>query len=205
MPVTHSVEHLAATIGVAAAAFVATNLDDVFLLLALFSNPSFRPAQVVAGQMIGMAILIALSVVGAFLALVVAPGYVGLLGFVPLGLGIWHFLRRGNSDDDTQAQAAMSGALRGLAVVAITVANGADNIGVYVPMFATAVRLQVAVYAGTILLLTAGLCWLAHALIQHPRLGTPIQRFAGPVTPFVLMALGVYILVESHAYRIMGL
>ena len=83
-----TLEQIAAAIGLAAVLFVATNIDDIFILLALFSNPSFRPVQVIAGQMVGMALVIALSVAGALLALVIAPAYVGLLGLVPLALGI---------------------------------------------------------------------------------------------------------------------
>jgi cadmium resistance protein CadD (predicted permease) len=193
---------LVAAIGLALALFVATNIDDIFILLALFSNPGYRPAQVVAGQMLGMALVIALSIAGAFLALAIAPMYVGLLGFVPLALGILKLVRK-HEADDTAAPDAASGALRMLAVTAITVANGSDNIGVYVPVFATSGRVHVAIYAVTMLVATAGLCWLAHALIQHPRLGAPIRRYAGPITPFVLIGLGVYILIESRAFAVL--
>lgn len=199
-----TLEQVAAAIGLAAVLFIATNIDDIFILLALFANPSFRPAQVITGQMLGMALVIALSVAGALLALVIAPAYVGLLGLVPLALGIVRLVRKDKAGDDTETPAATSGALRVLAVTAITVANGADNIGVYVPMFATAGRVHVAIYAATMLALTAGLCGIAHALIQHPKLGPPIRRFARPVTPFVLIALGIYILVESHAFAIIS-
>jgi cadmium resistance protein CadD (predicted permease) len=51
---------------------------------------------------------------------------------------------------------------------------------------------------------TAGLCWVAYALIQHPRLGPPLQRFAGPITPFVLIGLGIYILLESRAFAVLA-
>jgi cadmium resistance protein CadD (predicted permease) len=195
-------EQLATAFGLALLLFVATNIDDVFILLALFSDPSFRPAEVVAGQLLGMAVLLALSVAGALLAVVIAPGYVGLLGIVPLAFGILQLIRKHEDVSGMPAPAAARSALRVLAVSAITIANGADNIGVYIPMFATANRLQLAVYAVTMLASTAALCWLAHALIHHPRLGAPIRRFAESATPFILIALGVYILLESRAYTI---
>jgi len=201
---TGTVEQLAAAIGIAAALFVATNIDDIFILLALFSNPSFRPVHVVTGQMIGMALVIALSIAGALLALVVAPQYVGLLGLVPLSLGIVKLVRKDKDEDETATPDAASGALRVLAVTAITVANGSDNIGVYVPVFATSGRVNVTIYAVTMLVSTAGLCWVAYALIRHPRLGPPIRRFAGPITPFVLIGLGIYILIESRAFQVLG-
>jgi cadmium resistance protein CadD (predicted permease) len=193
---------VAAAIALAVLLFLGTNIDDVFVLLALFSNPSFRPGQVIAGQMVGMALVIALSIAGALLALVIAPQYVGLLGLVPLALGILHLVRKRDDADPTEAAASMSSGVRVLAVTAMTVANGGDNIGIYIPVFATAGRLHVAIYAATMLALTAGLCWFAYGLIRHPRLGAPIRRFAEPAMPFILIALGAYILIESRAYAI---
>jgi cadmium resistance protein CadD (predicted permease) len=205
MGIGATLEQLATAIGVASVVFTATNIDDVFILLALFSNPSFRASQIVAGQLSGMAALIALSIVGALLARAIAPGYVvGLLGLVPLALGVIQVFRRDQPVDDSASPAARSSMLRILAVAAITVANGGDNVGVYIPMFATANRIQLTAYAMTMLALTAGLSWLAHALIQHPRLGAPIHRFAATGTPFILIALGLYILIESRAYEILG-
>ena len=204
MGIAATLQQLTTAIGLGAVVFTATNIDDVFVLLVLFSSPSFRPAQIVIGQLVGMAALIGLSIAGALLARALAPGYVGLLGLVPLALGVLQVLRSGSEPDDTSAPAARRGILGSFVVAAITVANGGDNIGVYVPMFATANRLQLTAYTVTMLALTAGLSWLAHAVIQHPRWGAPIRRAANTVTPFVLIALGLYILIESRAYAVFG-
>lgn len=200
-----SLEQIATAISIAAVLFVATNIDDVFILLALFANPDFRPMQVVVGQLVGMALIIALSLAAAYFAVLLAPSYVGLLGLVPLGLGIWHLIRRRakrDDDDALETPGASSSAARIVAAAAITVANGSDNIGVYAPMFATAGRFTVAIYAITMLILTFGLCQLAWALIRHPRLGGPIRKYAGRATPYVLILLGLFILIESRSYAI---
>lgn len=195
-------ESIARDVGLGALLFAGTNIDDVFILLALFSNRSFRALEILAGTLLGMAGLIALSIAGALLAIAIAPGYVGLLGLVPLGLGILQLMRRGDDDDDETGPAAQGGILRAFAVGTITIANGGDNLGVYIPMFATADRLTLAIYAATMLALTAGLCWFAHTLVNHPRWSDPLRRYAGPLTPFILIALGLYILIESRAYTL---
>lgn len=197
-----ALESIARAAGLGVLLFAGTNIDDVFILLALFSNRSFRTVEIVAGTLLGMAVLLALSIAGALLAIAIAPGYVGLLGLVPLGLGILHLVRRGDDDAEESGAAAHSGWLRMLAVSMITIANGGDNLGVYIPMFVTADRLTLSIYVMTMLALTGVLCWFAYGLVHHPRWGEPIRRYAGPVTPFILIALGLYILIESRAYTL---
>jgi cadmium resistance protein CadD (predicted permease) len=201
-------EQLATRVGLGCLLFLSTNIDDVLLLLLLFGSPALRPAYVLAGQLLGMAALLAVSVLMARLALVVAPAWVGVLGLVPLGLGLVQLvqlIRRSAGDDAPQTfePAAHSGVLRTLAVALVTVANGGDNIGVYTPVFANAPRGALAVYFLTVLALTLVLCELVRRSMRHPRLGALVQRYAGPITPFVLIALGLYILIDSRVYALL--
>jgi cadmium resistance protein CadD (predicted permease) len=197
-----ALEQIARAVGLGVLLFAGTNIDDVFILLALFSSRSFRTLEIVVGTVVGMAVLLALSIAGALLAIAIAPGFVGLLGLVPLGLGIFHLVRRGSDEDGDSRAAAHSGLLRTFAVGVVTIANGGDNLGVYIPMFVTADRVTLAIYIATMLALTGALCWFAYALVNHPRWGDPIRRYAGPITPFILVALGLYILIESRAYTL---
>lgn len=63
--------------------------------------------------------------------------YIGLLELIPIRLGIkeivCNFKRKSTDESDEQTQKA-----GGLvwSVLFVTVANGADNIGVYIPLFA---------------------------------------------------------------------
>jgi cadmium resistance protein CadD (predicted permease) len=199
---------LLGVLGIGAVMFVSTNVDDIFVLLALFADPAFRPGQVIAGQLAGIASLFLLSAAGAALALVVAPAYVGLLGLAPLGLGIWRLLAllRGREDvgEEAQRSGAAGSAARVLAVALVTVANGGDNIGVYVPVFASQPRAALAVFAGIFFVMTCLWCLLGYYLVSHPKLGAPIRRYAKPLTPFVLIALGLFILIESRAYALVS-
>jgi cadmium resistance protein CadD (predicted permease) len=193
--------HPWSTLGLAVMLFAATNVDDVFLLVALFADPGYRPRQVVMGQLLGMAALIAASAAAALLALVVPPRYVGLLGIVPLALGIVQLFRRGDAEEE-EAPGLRRGLGKTLAVALVTVANGGDNLAVYIPFFATRTRAELIVTSAVFLVLTGGLCALAHALVSHPRLGEPLRRHAPWVTPLVLIALGVVILIEAESYRL---
>lgn len=187
-------QQVSAAFAVAVLLFLATNVDDIFLLLALFANPSFRPAQIVLGQVLGMAVLLALSLAGSLAAVAVAPRFVALLGLLPLCLGILQLVRTREPEADRESSSPQAV----LSVLFITVANGGDNLGVYIPLFASASRAELAVYMSVMLALALVWCWLAHRLITNPRLGGPIRRYLAPATPFVLIALGLYILLKPQ-------
>lgn len=186
----------AALLSLAVGLFVTTNIDDLFVILGFFSDPKFAPRQVAAGQLLGIATLYAVSVTASLLALVVSPAYVGLLGILPILIGlkkIWE-LRQGGGANDSDEPHVHGGRWRALSVAAVTIADGGDNLSVYIPIFATRSGAEVAVigvvFAGMTLVWLAAAFWLT----RHRLLGGPLRRYGQRVVPFVLVGLGGYIL-----------
>jgi len=68
--------------------FIATNIDDLFILVMFFSNPSFNIKQVIIGQYIGVSLLIAISGVSYFAALIIPSAWIGLMGIFPIIIGL---------------------------------------------------------------------------------------------------------------------
>jgi len=62
-------------VAIGVAAFAATNIDDIFVLMVFISSLSFPVRHIVLGQYLGIGLLIAISVVGSLISLVV-PTYV---------------------------------------------------------------------------------------------------------------------------------
>ncbi|UQA56834.1 cadmium resistance transporter [Polyangium aurulentum] len=187
-------------LGVGLVVFIATNVDDLLLIAAFFADPSFAPRHVVAGQILGIAALVALSAACALFAVVVPEGWIGLLGLVPLGLGLrglWA-LRRGEEDgDDDEAPPRPDMAhAKVLAVAGVTVANGGDNLGVYIPLFSSAPKL-VPLYAALFVVMTGVFCAIGYHLVHNALLGRRIQRWGRLALPFVLVALGLLILSRA--------
>jgi cadmium resistance protein CadD (predicted permease) len=187
-------------LGTAVVVFVATNVDDLLLLAALFGSALLARA-VVAGQFIGIAVLTAVSVCAAYAATAVPGGWIRWLGLLPIALGIWLLVRpwRGTSDDaDDDALAAERKFearvhSQALAVAAITIANGGDNLAVYVPLFAKDVSV-LPLYIGVFVLLTALWCWLGYLLVKNPVGGAVMKRWGHVLLPFVLIAIGLDVL-----------
>jgi cadmium resistance protein CadD (predicted permease) len=120
-------------------AFVATNIDDIFVLMMFFSSLTFPVRQVVLGQYIGIGLLIAISVLGSLIALVVPTYIIGLMGIIPIAIGIKNLVEIRKKNKSASRQVVQDkknrSSLSFLAVAAVTFSNGGDNIGVYVPLF----------------------------------------------------------------------
>src|SRR6476469_2184456 len=85
--------------------FAATNIDDIIILMLFFAqvNSSFRPKHIVSGQYLGFTVLILASLPGFFGGLIVPKAWIGLLGLLPIAIGISHLVKRDNEENDVQA------------------------------------------------------------------------------------------------------
>ena len=199
---------LISDVGVGIVVFVSTNIDDIFLLAAFFADPRLRARSIVIGQYLGIGALVLVSALAARLALAFPAGWVALLGAVPLLMGLTKLRALRGSAVDTEGDsdarriqeqehtAERRLGLPVLAVASVTVANGGDNVAVYVPLFATAFD-AVATYALTFAVMTGVWCALGYMLVNNNVLGGAIRRYGHVILPFVLIALGIYILSDA--------
>jgi len=94
---------LIATINMGIATAVATTFDDNIYLTAFFSevDRTFRPKHVVVGEFLGFTVLMIVSLIGFVLGLVIPSTWTGLLGILPILIGI-NNLRTLNRDDSVE-------------------------------------------------------------------------------------------------------
>ena len=196
MPV-HSASFLSkALLGVGL--FASTNIDDIFLPMAFFADSRLRRSAIVVGKFVGIGSLTLLSAIAAAGSFVVSPEWIALLGIVPLGLGLhalWSNRRAAlvHEDDDGIEQAPTAFLAQVGAVAGVTAANGGDNLGVYVPVFAedfSAIPVFILVFA----LMTVLWCVAGNLLVSHPRISGSMRRLSRHLLPYVLIVLGVWIL-----------
>lgn len=121
-------------LGRAIVAFAATNTDDIFILSLFFAQKNLKRWHIVAGQYLGLAALIMVSLIGYFARLIIPQTWIGLLGLAPIAIGIkklidWNQGKETNTESRTHAASVFT-------VTAVTFANGGDNIGINVPLFA---------------------------------------------------------------------
>jgi cadmium resistance protein CadD (predicted permease) len=78
----------------------------------------------------------------------------------------------------------------------VTLANGADNVGVYVPLFAVTRRylwLILAVYMA----LVPVWCFAGKAVGNHGWVVRSLVRYGHWVVPLVFIGLGIYVLLSG--------
>ena len=182
------------------AAFATTNLDDAFVLLVFFGDRRYRARHVFIGQALGVGLLVVLSLIGALVALALPARAIGLLGLLPIAIGVKHLLeqRRGQPDEpEAAAPPGAAGWRQAAAVAGITVANGGDNLGVYVPLFATRSPLETALILGGFAVMLVMWTFAGYYLARHSAVAARLQRLSGVVMPWVLIGLGAAIIVDS--------
>lgn len=194
-------ESLVAIPSLAIALFASTNIDDVFVLLGFFADPKFRARDVVLGQYLGITALFCVSVAASLFSLVIPRTYVGLLGAVPILIGmkkLFDLYRRRDATEESLERHADTGDNGRAATVAfVTLANGGDNIGIYTPTFAIRSAHELVVIGLIFAVMTALWCFFAHWMVNHPKLGAPIRRYGHRVTPIVLIGLGILIFYQA--------
>ncbi|WP_328418732.1 cadmium resistance transporter [Micromonospora sp. NBC_00389] len=178
----------------AAVVFAATDIDDIVILTLFFVTARRtgrpRPWQIVAGQYLGIGTLAVASAVVAAGLLVVPDPWTGLLGLLPIALGVRALVRR----DDDEAPAVVASTL---GVAGVTIANGADNVAVYVPVFRAFGPADSAVFLLVFVLLIAVWCAAGAWLGGHRRVVRLVERAGHWLVPALFVGIGLVILVSS--------
>jgi cadmium resistance transport/sequestration family protein len=187
-------------------AFVSTNIDDLFILTLFFGNRKYKTKEIVTGQLLGIAALIGISSLGSLLGLIISEAYIGLLGLLPVYFGLRSFLNLlsdKEENDESPEDINSSKAKRGniLMVAGVTMANGGDNIGIYIPLFVPMLWIDKMIMIIIFLLMTVVWCIIARYFATHPYVAKTVDKYGHAITPVVLIALGIFILYENGTIR----
>lgn len=191
-------------------AFTATNLDDLVMLTLLFSqiNATFRRHHIVFGQYLGFCVLVMISLPGFFGGMILPRHWIGLLGLIPIAIGLSRWLNHNHDEsEEVQENPAESQPLpfasflspQTYSVAAITIANGSDNLGIYVPLFASSNLGGLLVILCIFFSLIGIWCYASYMLTRQRAIAELLTRYGNYLVPFVLMGLGVFIILDSQA------
>ena len=193
-------ESLIVVVALSLLAFAATNLDNLIVLVGVVSRPGQPFASVVSGALLSVASMLVLCGVAALAADFVPKRWIGLLGLVPIALGVRELYGLAvTRSEEAGASASAAAAVSALGVASVMLANSADSLGALAPIFAETQLALLPVIALAILAVSLAGCLLARWIASHPRVG-PVLRRVGPVlVPFVLIAVGTYVLLDTRS------
>ena len=186
--------------------FVATNIDDIIVLSLFYARGAGQRGttrKILLGQYLGFGgILLAAVVISLGARSFLPEDALPYFGLIPLALGLyaaWRAWRNRGDDDDDEAKVADK-QVGVLTVAAVTFANGGDNIGVYVPVFATASTTAIIAYCLVFLALVGLLVLAAKYVATRRPIAEILERWEHILFPIVLIALGIFILVSGLAF-----
>jgi cadmium resistance protein CadD (predicted permease) len=176
--------------------FAVTNIDDLIVLALFFARARVAGSggrSVVLGQYLGFAAILAGCLAGALGAGQLPDRAIRYLGLVPILLGLWGLwtVRRRQDGTDEAPRAGTWWAIAG-----VTVANGGDNLGVYVPAFAGRSGAELIGLTAVFLVLVGVWCGLGRLLTAHPAVIAAVHRWGDVLTPIALIAIGCVILAS---------
>jgi len=196
-------ESLMEVLGLAIVLFATTNIDDLFVLLSFFANRKYRGREIIVGQFAGITVLYGVSAVCSLTSLIIPQAYIGFLGLVPIVMGIKKlFGLRKSQREKLKRDIYTKTHGRIFSVALLTVANGGDNVGVYIPVFATRSIYEIFLIGLVFIVMTAVWCFVACWLVDHPTLGGPIRFYAHRIVPFVLVGLGLLIMFKAGSFEL---
>ena len=188
----------AIVVAVAAGAFMATNLDNLVLMIGLFGRYDDRRYEVLFGYLVGMLVIGAATFYVGKLAGNAPVQYLGLLGVVPVLIGLAEIMRlfrnKGVVKDPVVPGA---GSTAVVATLLAQLGNSTDTIITYSVLFSDANDLAdllvVLSFAGMALLLAL----VAYLALRHPWLSRPVQLYGHYITPLILITVGMYVLSNT--------
>jgi len=206
---------LPADLGIAAAAFVGTNIDNTMVTMAMVAGaPVERAHRIAVGQVVGFVVLVAVAAAGAIVLFEFSTAVVGLLGLVPIAIGVKGLLglAREPSPPDggagggrrRRSRAADRAVGRSLTAAAlVTIGAGGDNLAAYIPLFrvggATNIVAIVAVFALGEVAVTAAV--LSGG--RHPKARQLMDRLGAVAVPVLLCCIGVLVMVEAGTFSLL--
>lgn len=163
------------------------------------------PLKITVGQYLGFTVIIAISLIGFGVAVALPSQPIGFLGLLPILLGVWKFFNLlfpwpDNVDEQQPTSSLTAKAKPILKVSIITIMNGGDNIGVYVPLFSQAKGAEIAVYVVVYYILLGVWCLVACLIMKQKHVLRLAQKYASILIPFLYLGLGIYIVIKSDCY-----
>ena len=191
-------------------------------------NNNMKIKHIFIGQYLGIGFLTTISIIGALGVSVAPSEYVGFLGLVPIYLGVkayFDYKKENNDNKDVTNQELQNNTntrsieleettyirkkhtlnfVRNfinpsvIKVFSLTLANGADNIGIYVPLFTSMNLMGIIVTVIIFMLLIALWCFIALKLSERSFVQKNIEKYKHIFVPIIFICLGIFIFKESE-------
>lgn len=200
---------MALVIAASVIAYITTEMDDLLLLLVLFSRAKNKTERtcIIVGKYIGLALVVCCCTMFAVYISKVPSKYIGLLGFVPIVIGVRSLFEKKNDDEDANADTPLQNTnsfpekiLFVAETVVMTLASSGDNIAVYIPFFTSLHGFDFLAMSIVFIVMQALWCILSLLVCNAKQVRQFNQQFYRIIIPVLFFSLGIYILIKDGTF-----
>ncbi len=119
---------------------------------------------------------------------------------VPFGLGI-KILIRGEDNEQEIVDKNQKYKSIWIQVLAITIGLGADDIGVYIPLFTTLTGWEIMQMILVFGFGTALLCFISYQLTRIEKITSFIEKYERFIIGIIFVGIGMYVMYECGTFR----
>lgn len=183
--------------GIAALAYLGTNVDNFAILVALYGRFPGRAAAIMTSHAVLTGLLVALAALMSRLGDRLPVEYIGFLGVVPLALGCYWLYRLWRPPAAVGTAPTIA---RGTAFGATFLAqagNVSDSLIVLAALLSDTAGASDTLVALAVLLSAVGFALVARIAVESSTIGAIAGRWAHIAAPFVMIGVGAYILLNT--------
>jgi len=184
-----------------AGSFVATNMDNLLLLVVLLGANAKRRSAVLLGFICSNIAVICVSALGVAVGSMLGAGLIGYLGVVPLLLGC-HMLYKSwagpHPEDEAVASFANSTEPKiWLSTFVLLFSNSGDSVAVFLPLLAESGRSAILIIVCSYLAMAVLWTGLSYMISGQRELARRIEHRAEKIIPWMMIGVGIYILMDT--------
>ncbi|RDF86753.1 permease [Leuconostoc mesenteroides subsp. mesenteroides] len=186
--------------------YIGTTTDYFVVLLLLFGKYQSRKETkpVVIGAYIGNAILVLVSlIIAVVLQQVPAEWLLGLLGLIPIYMGIKSYFSDEDEGDEIEERLnniQPKNILKDVILITFS-ACGADNMALYIPYFTTVSATTLPIIFAIFIVILTIVIYSAYKFVSVPMVKRFFDRQGDLIQMIVYVVLGLYVLLEAGSIQ----
>ncbi|WP_423364375.1 cadmium resistance transporter [Mycoplasma sp. P36-A1] len=188
-------------------AFISTNLDNIFIVTLLFAQAKNKKdnQEIVIGQYVGTLVLLTISIFASYSLSLLNTDMIKYLGIIPIILGIKTWLDYKKENDNKKINKANTFVKNKntaknhnqlINAILLTIANGADNLGIYIPLFKDYTKPEYIIMIIIFIVMIAISCLIGYKLASFPIIKDKLEKSKHIIIPIVFILLGLYIIFK---------
>lgn len=192
--------HVIALTGLVASGFIASNLDNLLLLVVLQGANAGQRQAVLLAYFTSCVVVIFASMLGVALGAAMGAGLVGYLGLVPLLLGcrlLYLNWRSSPVAELAEAQGVKAGQSIWLSTFVLMLSNSGDSVALFLPLVAESSRSSLVVVVIVYLLMAVLWGGFSRLISSRQDIARHIESRAERIVPWIMILVGIYVLMDS--------